>query len=205
MDPVKDLETLLLAFALVHRQMPEARLRMFGSPPPGQEAYLERCKTLAADLGISEVATFEGRVPEIRDAYGQVVVLCSIAEGFPYTLIEAMTTGRPCVATDVGGVSEAVADTGLIVPPRNPEALAQSCLQLLQDSSLRRKLGAAARMRALEYFTVDRAISAFDEIYTFVGTGLELPTADLDDESDDLLVAALPERDDETELLEAAG
>jgi glycosyltransferase involved in cell wall biosynthesis len=206
-DPVKDLETLLLAFALVHRQMPEARLRMFGSPPPGQEAYLERCKTLAADLGISEVATFEGRVPEIRDAYdaGQVVVLCSIAEGFPYTLIEAMTTGRPCVATDVGGVSEAVADTGLIVPPRNPEALAQSCLQLLQDSSLRRKLGAAARMRALEYFTVDRAISAFDEIYTFVGTGLELPTAELDDESDDLLVAALPERDDETELLEAAG
>jgi len=206
-DPIKDLETLLLAFALVHQKMPEAKLRMFGAPPPGQEAYLERCKALAAELGLSEAATFEGRVPLIRDAYdaGQIVVLCSITEGFPYTLIEAMTTGRPCVATDVGGISEAVADTGMIVPPRNPEALAQSCLTLLQDGSLRRRLGAAARMRALEYFTVDRAISAFDEIYTFVGTGLELPTAELDDESDDLLVTALPERDDETELLEAAG
>ncbi len=206
-DPVKDLETLLLAFALVHKQMPEAKLRMFGSPPQGQEAYLERCKALAADLGLSGAATFEGRVEKIRDAYdsGQVVVLCSISEGFPYTLIEAMTCGRPCVATDVGGVSEAVADTGMIVPPRNPEALAQSCLALLQDASLRRQLGAAARMRALEYFTVDRAISAFDEIYTFVGTGLELPNAELDDESDDLTVAELPERDEETELLEAAG
>jgi glycosyltransferase involved in cell wall biosynthesis len=206
-DPMKDLETLLLAFALVRRKMPEAKLRMFGAPPPGQEPYLERCKALAADLGLTDAATFEGRVPVIRDAYdaGQIVVLCSIAEGFPYTLIEAMTTGRPCVATDVGGISEAVADTGMIVPPRNPEALAQSCLTLLQDASLRRRLGAAARMRALEYFTVDRAISAFDEIYTFVGTGLELPTAELDDESDDLLVTALPERDDETELLEAAG
>jgi len=60
-------------------------------------------------------------------------------------------------------------------------------------------------MRALEYFTVDRAISAFDEIYTFVGTGLELPTAEPDDESDDLVEIERPERDEETELLEAAG
>jgi len=204
-DPVKDLETLLLAFALVHRQMPTARLRMFGSPPPGQEPYLERCRALAAELGIAEAATFEGRVAEIRDAYdaGQVVALCSIAEGFPYTLIEAMTCGRPCVATDVGGVSEAVADTGMTVPPRSPEALAQACLTLLKDADLRRRLGAAARMRALEYFTVDRAISAFDEIYTFVGAGLKLPTAEADDESDDQVATPADQR--ETELLEVAG
>jgi len=204
-DPVKDLETLLLAFALVHRQMPEARLRMFGSPPPGQEAYLERCRALAAELGLGNAVAFEGRVEQIRDAYdaGQVVVLCSISEGFPYTLIEAMTCGRPCVATGVGGVGEAVADTGMIVPPRSPEALAQACLTLLQDAGLRRRLGAAARMRALEYFTVDRAISAFDEIYTFVGTGLKLPTAE-DDESDDLAPAVLPDAQ-ETDLLEVAG
>jgi glycosyltransferase involved in cell wall biosynthesis len=206
-DPVKDLETLLLAFALVHRKMPNARLRMFGSAPQGQEAYLERCKALARELGIADVATFEGRVDRIREAYdaGQIVVLCSISEGFPYTLIEAMTCGRPCVATAVGGVTEAIADTGLVVQARNPEALAQSCLALLNDPSLRRKFGAAARMRALEYFTVDRAISAFDEIYTFVGTGIPLPTAEWEDETDDLLVTGLPERDEETELLEAAG
>jgi glycosyltransferase involved in cell wall biosynthesis len=176
-DPVKDLETLLRAFALVRAEMPEARLRLFGAPPQGREAYLARCQTLAEDLGLGESASFEGRVAEIRDAYaaGQVVVLCSITEGFPYTLIEAMTCGRPCVATNVGGVSEAAGDTGLVVPPRDPGQLAAACLTLLRDQELRQRLGAAARNRALEYFTVDRAISAFDEIYMFLGTGRPLP------------------------------
>jgi glycosyltransferase involved in cell wall biosynthesis len=118
-------------------------------------------------------------VAQIRDAYaaGQVVVLCSISEGFPYTLIEAMTCGRPCVATDVGGVTEAIGDTGLVVPPRRPAELAQACLALLRDGDRRRALGRAARQRALEYFTVDRAVSAFDEIYLFLGTGRPLPVA----------------------------
>lgn len=176
-DPVKDLETLLHAFALVVKQMPEARLRMFGAPPKGREAYLERCRVLAASLGIGDRVTFEGRVPDIIDAYaaGHVVVLCSISEGFPYSLIEAMACGRACVATDVGGVSEALAnDAGIVVPPRNPAALADACLRVLGDAPLRRALGAAARRRALEHFTVDRAVSAFDEIYTLLGTGCRI-------------------------------
>jgi len=57
-DPIKDLETLIRAFALVVEKMPEARLRIFGSAPRGRDAYLERCKTLAADLGVGESATF---------------------------------------------------------------------------------------------------------------------------------------------------
>jgi len=173
-DPVKDLETLLRAFSLVIKEIPQARLRIFGSPPQGGEAYLERCRAEAASLGISNHATFEGRVPEIRDAYaaGHLFVLCSISEGFPYTLIEAMACGRACVATDVGGVSEAIGDVaGLVVPPRNPAALAEACLRLLRDDSLRRTMGAAARARAVEHFTMDRAISAFHEMYTLLGSG----------------------------------
>ena len=111
-------------------------------------------------------------MPEIRDAYaaGHIVVLCSITEGFPYTLIEAMACGRACVATDVGGVSEAIGSVaGSVVPPRNPAALARACLRLLRDDKLRRTMGAAARARAVEHFTVDRAISAFDELYTLLG------------------------------------
>ncbi|HEY1643645.1 MAG TPA: GT4 family glycosyltransferase PelF [Streptosporangiaceae bacterium] len=178
-DPIKDLESLLRAFVIVRRELPKARLRIFGSPPAGREAYLARCQALAKELRVAEAVTFEGRVPEIRDAYaaGQVVVLCSITEGFPYTLIEAMTCGRPCVATDVGGVTEAVGDTGLVVPPRRPAELARACLTLLRDADMRKRLGDAARLRALEYFTVDRAISAFDEIYMFLGAGKPLPVA----------------------------
>ncbi|KAA2263261.1 DUF3492 domain-containing protein [Solihabitans fulvus] len=166
-DPIKDLETLLRAFALVHKELPEARLRLFGGTPKGGQAYLDRCRGLADELGIGEVATFEGRVDKIRDAYaaGHVVVLSSISEGFPYTVIEAMTCGRACVATDVGGCSEAVGDTGLVVPPRDPEAMAAACLSLLTDTELRQGLGNAARARALEYFTVDKAIGTFDGLY----------------------------------------
>jgi hypothetical protein len=85
--------------------------------------------------------------------------------------MEAMTCGRPCVGTDVGGVREALADTGIVVPPRNPAVLAQACLRLLHDASLRRDMGAAARQRALELFTVDRTISTFDEIYQLLASG----------------------------------
>jgi glycosyltransferase involved in cell wall biosynthesis len=90
-----------------------------------------------------------------------------------------MTCGRPCVATDVGGVSEALADdAGIVVPPRDPSALAGACLTLLRDADQRKSLGAAARQRALEHFTVDRAVSAFDEIYTLIGTGCRVRPAD---------------------------
>ena len=116
---------------------------------------------------------------DIRDAYqaGSIVVLCSVSEGFPYSLIEAMTCGRACVATDVGGVTEALGDTGLVVPPRSPERLARACLTLLRDDRMRRRLGSAARARALEYFTVDEAINTFDEIYHFLGSGQPMPVA----------------------------
>jgi polysaccharide biosynthesis protein PelF len=178
-DPIKDLETLLRAFALVHQEMPEARLRLFGSPPKGGEPYLQRCQALAAELGVDKAATFEGRVENIRDAYdaGSIVALSSVSEGFPYSLIEAMTCGRACVATDVGGVTEAVGDTGLVVPPRSPALMAEACLALLRDDEVRHRLGAAARSRALENFTVDTAINTFDEIYSYVGYGRPLPSA----------------------------
>jgi glycosyltransferase involved in cell wall biosynthesis len=169
-DQIKDLETLLRAFALVRKQIPEARLRMFGG---GNAAYQARCERLLDGLGLTGAASFEGRVGNILDAYasGHVVALSSISEGFPYTLIEAMTAGRATVSTDVGGVSEAVGDTGVVVPPRDPEAMAAACVQLLRDDTLRRRLGSAARQRALENFTVEQAIGAFDMIYAGVAAG----------------------------------
>jgi polysaccharide biosynthesis protein PelF len=174
-DPIKDLETLLRAFALVHKEMPAARLRIFGGASAAGRAYRNRCEALANELDLAEVATFEGRVENIRDAYaaGHVVVLSSISEGFPYTLIEAMTSGRATVSTDVGGVSEAVGKTGLIVPPREPEAMAEACLRLLRDDLLRHRLGAQARERALALFTVDKAVGSFDSIYRDLLAGVD--------------------------------
>ncbi|WP_094191812.1 GT4 family glycosyltransferase PelF [Streptomyces katrae] len=170
-DPIKDLETLIRAFALVRERVPEARLRLFGGTPRGGEAYRERCEALARDLGHADAVAFEGRVEDIKDAYaaGNVVMLSSISEGFPFTLIEAMSCGRATVSTDVGGVREAVGDTGLVVPPRDPAAMAEAALELLGDPARRAAMGEAARLRVIEQFTLRQTIDTFRSIY------LELP------------------------------
>ncbi|MGK5632059.1 GT4 family glycosyltransferase PelF [Streptomyces sp. URMC 123] len=172
-DPIKDLETLIRAFALVRAEVPAARLRIFGGAPRGAEGYRARCETLAAGLGVSAAVSFEGRVDDIRDAYaaGNVVVLSSISEGFPFTLIEAMSCGRATVATDVGGVREAVGDTGLVVPPRDPRAMARAALELLGDPERRARMGEAARLRVIEQFTLRQTIEAFRSIYLRLATG----------------------------------
>ncbi|MCX4527931.1 DUF3492 domain-containing protein [Streptomyces sp. NBC_01551] len=178
-EPAKDLIALLHAFAEVRRAEPNTRLRIFATGvAPG---YLADCRSLAAQLFPDEAAdavtvgenpvTFEEiggpEAPSPADAYGagRVVVLSSVIEGFPITLAEAMFCGRATVSTDVGAVCEVIGGTGLVVPPRNPRALADACLSLLRDPARAQRLGAAARARALELFTVEQNVAAFREIY----------------------------------------
>ncbi|MFP3986634.1 GT4 family glycosyltransferase PelF [Streptomyces sp. E11-3] len=172
-DPIKDLETLIRAFALVQREIPAARLRLFGGTPSGGEGYRERCQALADELGLGASVAFEGRVPDIRDAYaaGHVVMLSSISEGFPFTLIEAMSCGRATVSTDVGGVREAVGDSGLVVPPREPEAMARAAVELLRAPERRARMGESARLRVIEQFTLSQTVDTFRTIYTELAIG----------------------------------
>ncbi|MGV9255315.1 DUF3492 domain-containing protein [Streptomyces sp. NPDC003697] len=206
-EPAKDLVSLLHAFAEVRRRQPGTRLRIVGAPtsPEGAE-YLGHCRALAAQLfpdeaegphtvGDNPVSFEEVGGPEARtvaDVYasGAVTVLSSVVEGFPRGLVEAMFCGRATVSTDVGAVVEVVGGTGLVVPPRNPRALAEACVALLCDPERRARLGAAARARALELFTVEQNIAAFHGIYLEIvsrcpvrrvvldGTGAPLPFAD---------------------------
>ncbi|WP_327288879.1 DUF3492 domain-containing protein [Streptomyces sp. NBC_01198] len=182
-DPAKDLIALLHAFHAVRREEPHARLRIFHLRAADERAtgYLEHCRTLAAQLFPDEAAdanavgenpvSFEEigspGAPESADAYaaGDVVVLSSSAEGFPLSLVEAMFCGRPTVSTDVGAVREVIGGTGLVVPPRNPRALADATLDLLRGPERAARLGAAARERALALFTVTTCVDAFRESY----------------------------------------
>ncbi|GGZ75363.1 DUF3492 domain-containing protein [Streptomyces echinoruber] len=181
-EPAKDLVSLLHAFAEVRRQRPAARLRIVvtGTGAEG-ETYLGHCRALAAQLFPDEAdgphavgdnpVSFEElggpEAPTCADAYaaGAVVVLSSVVEGFPAGLVEAMFCGRATVSTDAGAVVEAVGGTGVVVPPRNPRALAGACVALLRDPERRARLGAAARARALELFTVEQNIAAFHGLY----------------------------------------
>lgn len=175
-DPIKDLETLLRAYGIVRAELPEARLRLFGPVPSGGEAYLTKLEKLAAELGVTDGLTFEGRISEVWRAYaaGHVVMLSSISEGFPFSIIEAMSCGRTTVSTDVGGVREAVGDTGLVVPPREPEKMAAAALTLLRDDERRLELGELSRQRVIDRFTLRRSVDNFRTIYQELADGGEV-------------------------------
>ena len=166
-DPLKDLPTLIRAFAIVRERVPNARLRMFGPVPAGNEPYHASCVQLVTDLGLSGAATFEGHVSRSADAYeaGHLVALTSVSEGFPFTVVESMSMGRPQVCTNVGGVSEAVGEAGFLVPPRDHKAVADACVQLLEDPDLRRSFGLLARQRVLDLFTLDQWTNAYRAVY----------------------------------------
>jgi glycosyltransferase involved in cell wall biosynthesis len=166
-DPIKDLRTLINAFALVHESMPEAILRIFGSTPAESVAYRDGCVQLAEELGLTDCVLFMGKVDAPVNAYhaSSIVVLSSISEGFPYTVVEAMACARTVVCTDVGGVKEAVGNAGFIVPPRNPEAMATAILRLLDDEPLRLRLAARARQRILENFTLEHSLASYQRVY----------------------------------------
>jgi glycosyltransferase involved in cell wall biosynthesis len=167
-DPLKDVETLLRAFAQVRATIPDCRLRLFGPTPQGGEYYLDRCVRLMAELGLDNgPVTFEGRVNPPLEAYraGHLVLLTSISEGLPYVVLEAMASGRPVVATDVGGVAEAVGDAGILVPPRDPSAVAKACVGLLQNGAERRSMAEAARRRVLQMFTTERCFRMYRALY----------------------------------------
>ena len=166
-DPLKDLHTLLRAFALVRRRVPNARLRLFGGVPMGNESYRASCDALVTELGLDGAAVFEGPISPVRRAFeaGHVVVLSSLSEGLPLTIIEAAMCGRAVVATDVGGVPEAVGEGGIVVPVGHVEALADACVALLVDGGLRRELARDGREHALRRFTRDRFLTDVRAIY----------------------------------------
>jgi len=96
---------------------------------------------------------------------GDVVTLPSISEGFPYALIEGMACGKATAATDVGGVEEALGDSGILVPPRDPRRLGEALALLLTDKSHADKLGTAARERAVDEYTITKFSEKYRELY----------------------------------------
>lgn len=162
--PVKDHATLVDAFARVHAARPTARLVIAGDGPC--RADLERQVEVS---GLARAVVFLGEVRQSQDVLRalDVYVLSSTSEGMNLTLLEAMGTGLPIVATAVGGNPEVVLDgrTGLLVPPSNPEALADAMLRLAEDGRQRAEFGAAARRRAEDAYSQAATLRAYERLY----------------------------------------
>ncbi|MBI5050449.1 MAG: glycosyltransferase family 4 protein [Nitrospirae bacterium] len=100
-------------------------------------------------------------------AISDIFALSSLSEGMPVSIMEAMASGLPVVSTDVGGVSELVMDgeTGFLVPPKNPDALAEKIKALMDDKALREKMGMNGQERINETFTLERMVAKTEELY----------------------------------------
>ena len=162
--PIKDLATLVRAFASLVREVPDSWLLLAGDGPA--RGSLE---TLASELGVAPRVKFLGWIDDLPRAYAamDVCALSSLNEGTPVAIIEAMAAARAVVAPAVGGVPDIVRDndTGLLVPSGDPAALAAALRRLASDAGLRGRLGAAARQEAARRFGSDRLVEDVARLY----------------------------------------
>lgn len=158
-DPMKDHANLLAAIRQLALQPGTARLFLVGR---GTQEL-----PIAADL--AGVVTALGErldVPRLLRGFDLAVLSSAYGEGFPNVLAEAMASGLPCVATDVGDAADVVGDGGLIVPPRDPGALATAIRTVLGlDEAARRALGQRALERATACWSMNRAADAYEILW----------------------------------------
>jgi glycosyltransferase involved in cell wall biosynthesis len=167
---LKGLEHFLEAAAIVRSRMPEVRFLVVGETSPMDRHYLEELKKYAARCGVAEHVTFTGLrrdVPAVLASF-TVSVMPSLNEALSNVVLESMAAGAPTVATRVGGTPEAVGDgvTGILVPPADSAALADSIVHLLSNPLLAAHLGRAARARIADHFSVRRMVRATEDLYT---------------------------------------
>jgi L-malate glycosyltransferase len=170
--PVKDLPLFLRAARIVSEACPEAAFLVIG-----QGEMLGELQALAGELGIRDNVFFTRGEGQVIDYLAGMSIGCltSFSEGFSNAILEYMATGIPVVATDVGGIREAVVDgdTGCIVLKRSPEAFAQPIIKLLRNDELRVRMGNAALQHCLEKFEFAKTIGDLENYYS----GLVKPVA----------------------------
>jgi glycosyltransferase involved in cell wall biosynthesis len=162
--PEKSLGTLLEATRRLADDFPRLRVLFCGD---GEERG--RLEELAADLGVGDAAVFLGWRADVPDVVAalDVAVCCSTREGSPLSVLEYMDGGKPVVASDVGGIPDLIedGDSGLLVPPGEPVALAGALARLLRDAELRDRLGRRGKERRELSFGLETVVGQIEDLY----------------------------------------
>jgi glycosyltransferase involved in cell wall biosynthesis len=162
--PEKGQSCLLSAMCKVVARVPKARLVIVGEGP-----LESRLRSQANDLGLNGhviMAGFPENLQDLLHAF-DAQVHSSIYEGLPIALLQGMAVGLPIVATDVGGIKEVLTsgENSLLVPPEDPDALANGILALLSDEPAARRLGEAARQYVREHYSMQSAMEQLGSVY----------------------------------------
>lgn len=169
--PIKDVKTMLYAFRIVKKKIPYAKLYILG-PTDEDEEYYRECRDLVEVLRIQDIE-FTGRVV-VREYIKKldIVLLTSISEGQPLSILEAFAASRPCVCTNVGccneliyGNSDGLGDAGFVAPIMDYEKIAEALITLCEDEKLRRKMGEAGKERLVRFYTEEKFLREYTELY----------------------------------------
>lgn len=164
LEKQKGLIYLLKAMKLILQRFPDARLEV-----TGEGSLMNELKKECIKLNISNSVIFFGKFADVIPFYKRmdIFVLPSVYEGFGIVLLEAMAAGVPIVATNVDGIKEVVinGECGLLVPPKNPEAIADAVTQIITNPTLKKKLIEAGLKRA-QQFDIQEHIMKLDNLYS---------------------------------------
>ncbi len=166
-DPTKDYPTFLRAAALLSGMRDDVMFVCIGD---GHDEYRQKIHALGDKMGLSGRLLWAGSRNDMPAVYSalDIATSSSLVEGFPNAIAEAMSCGVPCVATDVGDSSDIVGDIGIIVPPANPEALANGWLQCIKKD--KKEMSLASRQRIEERFSVKQLVKQTEMLLSQIVT-----------------------------------
>lgn len=175
--PIKDVKTMINAFAIAKAQVPQLKLWIMG-PTEEDEAYYASCLELVRSLGVQDIV-FTGRI-DVRAYLGKmdIMLLTSISEGQPLSLLEAMAAEKPCIATRVGnceglllGEADDLGPCGIVAPVMNATAIGQAIVRLAKSPDLRAQMGSVGRQRVYDRYTDQAFLAQYAALYQALTKG----------------------------------
>jgi glycosyltransferase involved in cell wall biosynthesis len=160
----KGFKYLIESIPTIIETLPQSKILIVGDGP-----LLDGLKTLSERLKVEKNIIFTGFRSDIKEILSAVdlFVVPSILEGFPVVTLEAMAMAKPIVATNIDGITEQITDgvNGVLVPPKDPSALAKAIIKVINDKELARTMGSSARKKVEQEFSVEKMVAETEKVY----------------------------------------
>jgi glycosyltransferase involved in cell wall biosynthesis len=169
--PIKDVKTMINAFYLAKKQVPNLKLWIMG-PLDEMPKYVKECRELVKDLGIEDII-FTGKV-NVKEYLGKMdfIILSSLSEGQPLVILEGFAVKKPCIATNVGdcfnmiyGSKDEFGEAGIVVPVMNVEKMSKAMVHLAREENIRLQMGLNGYNRVEKYYQNEEVFQKYYDLY----------------------------------------